>query len=73
MILEGFAQYDPVSVIPAVGKGLLTGSTLVLYCFERTKDCFGHCESPIVEEKSKIVPVHCPAEYCPFHRRMSLE
>ena len=53
MILEGLAEYDPVGIVPAVGEGLLTGRPLVFYCFERAKDCFGHGESPIVQEKSK--------------------
>jgi hypothetical protein len=50
MILEGLAEYHPVSIVPTVGKGLLAGRTLVLYCFERAKDCFSHDESPVVEE-----------------------
>jgi hypothetical protein len=53
MILEGLAEHDPVRIVPAVGKGLLTGRTLVLYCFERAKDCFGHGESPIVVKKNQ--------------------
>jgi hypothetical protein len=55
MILEGLAEYDPVSIIPAVGKGFLTRRALVCYCFERAKDCFGHCESPIVQENQNRV------------------
>jgi hypothetical protein len=57
MILEGFAHYDPVRVVPAVGKGVLAGRPFVLYGFKRAKNCFDHCfdhfESPIVEEKNR--------------------